>query len=590
MVSASLYAKKPIIFLITILIAIGFFVYFFNLNNPLFWDDDDWIIRNNFVHTISWDNIKFWLTHNTLAGVGMKSNYYRPFLFFTFALNYIISGIKPFSYHLFNNLIHIANGLLIFILVYKIFKKKLFVFLASLIFLIHPLQTEAITYVSGRGDALVTFFMLLALLFFYKAENDSLDGTSIKKIFSLIFLVLGLLSRETAIIFPFLALVFYISFISKERFLKSVKQGLIKTWPYFLAVLVYGLLRLTVLNFQNTLNFYATPNLYSENLHYRLFTFMHVLVDYFKLLFVPTGLHMERSMTVHTSLFQWPVWLGALIIFGILGMLYWLYKNRHPDFKIWLFGWGVFFIALGPVSGITPINALIYEHWLYLPMVGFWLIASFYVVKLLDCQSATFLKIQGRTLVIVALIAYFLFFAYQSIQRNILWGNQLDFYSDILKYEPNSVRINNNVGNIYYNKKDLENAEKYYRIAVSQDDIFAEPHFNLGTILQSRGDIYGAVKLYEKAIEINPNFYYPYQNLAVIYAQQGNLTKAVENIEKLKLLIPNNPRVYYNSALVYLALDNKTKALEDLRKGLEFANSDLETGRLMEELARELSK
>ncbi|MEK7217708.1 MAG: hypothetical protein AAB640_01565 [Patescibacteria group bacterium] len=428
MVSASLYAKKPIIFLITILIAIGFFVYFFNLNNPLFWDDDDWIIRNNFVHTISWDNIKFWLTHNTLAGVGMESNYYRPFLFFTFALNYIISGIKPFSYHLFNNLIHIANGLLIFILVYKIFKKKLFVFLASLIFLIHPLQTEAITYVSGRGDALVTFFMLLALLFFYKAENNSLDGTSIKKIFSLIFLVLGLLSRETAIIFPFLALVFYISFISKERFLKSVKQGLIKTWPYFLAVLVYGLLRLTVLNFQNTLNFYATPNLYSENLHYRLFTFMHVLVDYFKLLFVPTGLHMERSMTVHTSLFQWPVWLGALIIFGILGMLYWLYKNRHPDFKIWLFGWGVFFIALGPVSGITPINALIYEHWLYLPMVGFWLIASFYVVKLLDCQSATFLKIQGRTLVIVALIAYFLFFYYKSIQGNILMLNQIEFY------------------------------------------------------------------------------------------------------------------------------------------------------------------
>ena len=80
MVSASLYAKKPIIFLITILIAIGFCL-FFNLNNPLFWDDDDWIIRNNFVHTISWDNIKFWLTHNTLAGVGMESNYYRPFLF-----------------------------------------------------------------------------------------------------------------------------------------------------------------------------------------------------------------------------------------------------------------------------------------------------------------------------------------------------------------------------------------------------------------------------------------------------------------------------------------------------------------------------
>ena len=172
----------------------------------------------------------------------------------------------------------------------------------------------------------------------------------------------------------------------------------------------------------------------------------------------------------------------------------------------------------------------------------------------------------------------------------MLWGDQLAFYFDILKYEPDSPRINNNVGNIYYNKKDLENAEKYYRIAASQGDIFAEPHFNLGTILQSRGDIYGAIKLYEKAIEINPGFYYPYQNLSIIYAQRGDLAKASENIETLKLLLPTNPRVFYNSALVYVALNNKEQALQDLQEGLKYAELDPQTGELIKNLIKELQK
>ena len=627
--------KNPTALLIMALIVVGFFVYFFNLNNQLFWDDDDWIINNNFVHTISWGNIKFWLTHNTLAGVGLESNYYRPFLFFTFALNYVISGAEPFGYHLFSNLIHVVNGVLVFLLLkgfdlgisnplevqpQKFSRLNLGIFTAFLtafIFTIHPLQTEAITYISGRGDALVVFFMLLALILLHRSETTPrlnlgvIQGLTLYRVLSLIFLVLALLSRETAIIFPFLALAFYVSVmlprfdrVSKEwyshpenlkadkgrTFLKSIKRGLIKTWPYFAIVIVYGILRLTVLNFQNTLNFYTAPNLYSGNLHYRLFTFMHVLVDYLKLLFVPTNLHMERSMVVHTSLWQWPVWLGVAIVALIIGAGFRFYKKERTDFHIWLFGWMWFFIGLGPVSGITPINAVIYEHWLYLPMIGFWLIISFYLVKLLNYQGSILNLQKGRILLIVALIAYFSFFAYQSIQRNLLWGDSLAFYMDILKYEPDSVKINNNVGNIYYNQKDIKNAEKYYQIAASQEDIFAEPHFNLGGILQSRGDIYGAIKEYEKAIDINPNFYYPYQNLAVIYAQQGNLTKAVENMEKLKLIIPNNPRVYYNSALVYIALNDKEQALKDLLVGLKYAKLDPQTSESIRKLIKELER
>lgn len=579
--------NKKVLISVAILIAVGFFLYAFNLNNGLFWDDDDWIINNTYVHDLSWSNIKFWFTHNTLAGVGLQSNYYRPFLFLTFAINYVISGIQPFTWHLVSNGIHIINAVLIFILLRR-YAGNAVSFLTALIFTIHPLQTEAVTYISGRGDPLVTLFMLLALLLFVKSREVA-SKPLVYKLVSILFLILGIFSRETGIVFPFILVVFYIAFLAKDRFLQALKKGLKEAWPYFAVVFVYGLLRLTALNFQNTLNFYTAPNPYSENLHYRMFTFMHVLIDYFRLLFAPVELHMERGMTVHTSLFQWPVWLGALIVLSILYIIVRLYKRggiQNQSFKVWFFGAGVFFIALGPVSGITPINAVIYEHWLYLPMVGFWFIISFYLVRLLD-----YFKSHLRALyygLIVALIIYFSFFSYQTIQRNIIWGKPIEFFEDILKYEPQSVRVNNNLGNLYFNKGDLDRATEYYKKAADIDDVFAQPHFNLGSILQSKGDIFGAIQEYEKAISIDPTFHYAYQNLIAVYASRGDLVKAAEYMETLKQLKPFDPRVFYNSALINLARNDRQAAYEDLEKGLKVSGSDKEAYRLIVDLMNKM--
>jgi len=562
------FVSKKVWLPVMLLVVIGSFIYSFNLNNKLFWDDDDWIVNNVSVHSVSWSNVKFWLSNNVLAGVGLKSNYYRPLLFFTFAVNYAISGVKPLAYHLTSNLIHIFNSILVFWLFQLTFKRNLLAFLVSIFFLIHPLQTEAITYISGRGDALVAMFMLLALLLFLKSESAAFNIINLTKrkfstfyfLLSTFFLILGLLSRETGIMFPALALIFYIAALSPRSdlgtekgrtFLWSIRRGLVKTGPYFAVVFIYGILRLTVLNFQNTLNFYSQPNLYSENLRVRIFTFLPILWEYIKLLFVPVGLHMERGRAVYTSLFQWPVWP---VFLGLLGLLYWLkrlYKkekrtiiqthNLQPTtynltpFRIWFLGLGWFFIALLPVSGITPINALMYEHWLYLPMVGFWLIISFYLVKLLNFKGPTFLKIQGRALIIAALVVYFAFFAYQSIQRNILWGDAAAFYENILKYEPESARINNNLGAIYYNRGDLNKAAEFYQNAAKSGN-FPQPHFNLGNIYQMKGDIASAIKEYEKAIAVDSNFIYAYQNLAAIYFKIGNSAKAREYADKLSQL------------------------------------------------------
>lgn len=560
---------------ISILFVVGFSIYAFNFHNRLFWDDDDWIVNNAYVHDFS--HVKEIFTKNILSGFGLNSNYYRPLLLLSFAFNYVINGVTPFGYHLLSNGFHIANGILIFLLLLYAFKRKLPAFLAALLFLIHPLQTEAVTYVSGRGDPMSVFFMLLALWLFIKTVGNQTFRKWICLALSLVSMILAILSRETAVLLPALLMVFYIAFLSDEKFWKSVGKSFIRSLPYWGITIIYGILRLTVLNFKNTLNFYSQANEYTQHLSYRLYTFGHALFEYFKLIFAPLNLHMERNLPVNTSFFQWPVWLVGLAVLGLLVLLWVLYKKRrpvpahNPNFKVWFFAWAWFFVSMAPVSGIVPINALMYEHWLYLPLIGLFALAGFYLDKLFSYAKSKSVALFYALAVILAV--YFCFFAVVSIQRNILWGKPVEFYNDILKYDPTSVRILNNLGNTYSAEGDLKNAADAYQKAILSPDgsNFAQPYYNLGNVYRDMGNTGKATEEYKNAIKIDPNFPFAYQNLAVIYANQGDLNNAALMLEKVKELKPSELAVYYNLGLVYMAQNKKDLAAENFNIALKLS-------------------
>lgn len=571
---------------VILLALVGLGIYAVNLSNPLFWDDTDWIVNNLFVHSFSIENFQSWFTKNTLAGIGLKSNYYRPFLFFTFAVNYVLGGANPEGYHVVSNLLHVANSVLIFFLLLAVFKKRWIAFWVSLLWLVHPLHTEAVTYIAGRGDPLNVFFILLALGLFWRAETKKKGWLSGLKISSLFLLVLALLSRETAMVFPFLALVIYISFLSGETFWRAVRHGLVKIWPYLAIVFGYGLLRLTILNFENTLNFYAHSNPYTESFLVRMYTFLGVLWTYAKLMIFPAGLHMERGTTIFTSLFYWPVILSLALLITILWFLRYLYKKqshyspeRMTSFRVWWFAVGWFFVNLGPTSGITPINAQLYEHWLYSALLGPLVLVVFYLYLFWQKNGQ-----RMRYGLIAFLVGVAAIFSVATVQRNMAWGNPITFFEDILKYEPGSARINNNLGNLYFEKGDEKRAEAYYWQAVSVQDNFPQPHYNLGTILQERNDIRGAVVEFEKAIAIDPHFVYAYQNLAVIYAAQGDFIKSSAMLKKVIELRPDEPRAYYNLAKVEFVRKDPQAAVDALQRGLKVADRDPETKQIMEDL------
>ncbi len=509
------------------LVVVGAFVYLFNLRAPLFWDDADWILNNPAVHALTWSNLTFIFSHDVLAGIGLTSNYYRPFLFVTFLFNYLVSGTSPASYHLISNGIHIANGIILFSLCVRWLKSRRAAFLAALLFLIHPLQTESVTYVSGRGDPLSVLCMLLGILLYLKN----------RKVLAALMAVVAVLSRETAVLFPVYLGLFLLAFEYAGTLRSRLQKAFMAILPYLGISAAYTLLRITVLNFQNTLNFYDQANVYSTHLTVRLYTFLHALLTYGRLLVWPTGLHMDRDIAVNLSLKDGWAWLGALLLLGVVGWLCYLFKNkRSPHFYIWLAGIGLFFVALGPVTGIIPINARIYEHWLYFSIAGVALVAGFYIDQFLQ-----YLEVRRASLkpaVIIVLVAYCLFMGAQTIRRNMLWGNTEEFYKNILAYEPDDVRVLNNLGNWYSDHGNNAAAAPLYVHASAVEPTQPAPYYNLGNIYRDAGDTDKALELYRHSIQVSPGFHYAYTNIAAIYLSQQKYREALDILVELQKVYP----------------------------------------------------
>ena len=155
--------------IVLILILITFITYMNILPNQLFYDDEELIYKNTYVQNLRFSPRFF--TENMIAGAGKTSNMYRPVLLTSFAIDYLIWGGSPAGFHLTSIFLHAANSVLIFFLITKLFGKRLLAALTSILFTIHPVQTEAITYASGRTDPLFTFFCLISLLFFLSSTE-----------------------------------------------------------------------------------------------------------------------------------------------------------------------------------------------------------------------------------------------------------------------------------------------------------------------------------------------------------------------------------------------------------------------------------
>ncbi len=560
-----------------LLCVITFFAYLSSFWNQFVWDDEQFIYNNQFVQNFAITKI---FTTSTTAGSGIDSDYYRPLTTLSFALETNLWGLHPFPFHLTNTFLHIASGIFIFLILLRLHLHKNTAFWISLFFLIHPLQTEAVTYINSRGDSLYTFFGLLSVLSFleiysHKKRAVSLYNLSLSfsrfffAVITVVLYICTILSKEIGIaVIGIYILVAGFKFYSQNKltifsFLRQNYISVLAIIGCSTVVVTYFTLRATVLNFSNTFNLYNDGSLYSESLLVRILTFTKVIWIYISLILFPYPLHMERSTKIVTQVVSfWPLLtvLVLCLLFYLMLVEYKKNKKLYISFgSLWFFG------MLIPVSGIIPINGILYEHWLYLPIVGFFIL----IYGIYQLAFSSFSSSSRTTFLFYACCTIAVVYSVLTIRQNYFWSTPIRLYEYLLRYTQ-SARIYNNLGMAYSNKRQQDKAIAMYQKSLQLNKNYPQTFHNLANLYRDTNQPQLAIENYEQALALQPNFYFSYPSLIYLLIETEDYPKAAQYIEHYKNQWPDNPSI---EAMEIILLVRTNKETDAEKKLLEFATT-----------------
>lgn len=517
---------------------IGFLLYLPSLFGPFLWDDEDFVYANKYVKEFRID--KFF-TESQTAGRGKMSNYYRPIPQIAYATTHTVFGFNPFWFHLLNVLAHIGAASTIFYFLKKLLKSDTEIIpsmplLISLFFLIHPIQTEAVSYISGLSDPLYVLFGFLSLIFFMLKD---LRKNMIP--LSLFFFTLSILSKETGLVF--LPLIICLSFLlnldksdfsSVNLFKNNSWRFLYKTWKVLCAYISISIIYLwyhyTWINNIDIKSVWGN-NPYANSALIRLLTFIQNIFLYIQILIFPKDLFMERdySISVQTQLLN-PYLLLFVLINLLIIFSFWKLRNsvEFKKLKIVFFFYLAFFISLIPYTGIVLINGIFYEHFLYLPLVFFFAFLMFYISFMFsESHQNKFKKILP-----FCIIAILILFAARNISRQFEWNDSIRFYKQTLIHAPKSVRIINGLGMAYAENGENQLAIQQYKNMIKINPNVPNAYHNMANAYGALGNLKEAEKFFLKALEVDPNFIFSAQSLVNLYQQTGQKEKLESLLKK----------------------------------------------------------
>lgn len=497
--------RKYILLIILLILA----VYSNCFQNEFVWDDEFLIIENPSI--MSWKHT--WI-HFAVDLYHSFSNYYRPIQMITYMIDFSLWRLDPFGYHLTNVLLHISASIALFALLKLITEDARAAFIGTLLYAVHPAHTSAITYIAGRADPLAALFLLFSLIFFhlhFKAEHK--HRIKLFYIGSLVSFLLALLSKEVALILPAILICYRLIFISDNEAEKSRKVIKFHYISSFIIILgVYVLLRIYALNFLEQKIFISRYSLFS-----RLLTSLKALGIYLGIIFLPLTLHMERNIPYVLSFFEKDLLSSTLLLLFVIWFAIRVSRISKPAF----FGFLFFIIAILPVMNIYPLTNNMAEHWLYIPMIGISIFLSCVGLKVWNIKKAS------RPILSFFIISYLIFFSYRTVERNFDWHDEYTIYTHTFSYNPDSIKILNNLGNLYNERGDFDNAVMFHKKAIQVIPQEHRSYLNLGCDYEGMGMLDRALMYYEKSLRCKPNYAKAHFNIGNIYVQKGEYDKAI---------------------------------------------------------------
>ncbi len=523
---------------ILIIIAAGLAVYLNTFVNGFVWDDEFLIVKNEFIRDFA--HLKDIFTNDVHRFGNIRSNFYRPIQTLTYMFDYAFWGLDPTGYHITNAALHIINGILIYILLFSIVSglkdnnPRNTALFTAVLWIVHPIHTQCVSYISGRADLLAAAFMLLSLYAYINAKNCVLP---------IIFFLLALISKETSIITPLFFVAY--DFVRPEGRIGNFRRYL----PYAVIIAVFVFLRFTIIRFPGAPFIDARANFYS-----RLMTSSHAIMILLGLLVLPFGLNMTRNIPWEATALDPRVFGSILGLVLIFAYALWV-RSRSRSI---LFGILWFFIAYLPMANIFPLNANVSEHWMYLPSVGF-----FFIVSTLSVKNLSFKR--GMAIAVFPI----LFYAALTIMRNFDWKDEARFYEKTLRTSPKIARVHYNLGVVYGLKGANDKAKEQFTQAIRLQPDYAQAHSNLGLILFREGKVDEAIALYKRADSLDKNLVENHANLGVAYGKKGLFDEARDEYEKALKLNPNHTGALNGLGVVYGRRGEYKKSEECFNRILE---------------------
>jgi Flp pilus assembly protein TadD len=521
--------------LIVLMVVIAFSIYAKTLTGDFIFDDHPNIRDNPYVRLTE-------ISLQSLIKAGIKSPANnRPVPNISFALNYYFHRHNMVGYHLVNILIHAINGILLYLFIKNTFQTPALrsqhkhylqiAFFAALIWLVHPLQTQSVSYIVQRMNSMAAMFYLLSLLFYIEARNTDAKQRRIV-LFTACSLsaILAFGSKENATTLPFFIFLYEWYF-----FQKLSTTWLKRMLPILLTIVVLAIAISFVYLGANPLERLFSSYTYREfTMVQRVLTQFRIVIFYISLIFWPhpSRLNLDHDFTPSNSLIDpLTTLLSALAICGFIAIAILIAKKqRLVSFCIlWFLG---NLVIESSVIGLE----MVFEHRTYLPSM---MVIVISVVLVDRCIRRQWLKPAILMLVAAAL-------AIGAYQRNDVWLHPLTIWKDSTRKSPRKARPYNNLGAALGDYGQHEKAVEYYRKALQINPAYAEAHGNLGYDLAVLGNLSEAEKHLRKALEIHPKFYEARNNLGIVLTLQRHNGEAVEQLQAAIAINPDLPDAHNN--------------------------------------------
>lgn len=504
-----------------ILAAAAFTVYGASLGNGFVLDDGQQVVNNALTESLDRLHVIFRGASNESDG-DLKSYgvYFRPFMISSYAVIRSAFGLESRAFHTVQLLLHIVNTLFLLIILGK-FCGKIPAFLGALIFLVHPMNGESVTYIAALQDPLYAFFGLAGMVWIVTRERYTWPDA----VWTSVVFLCSLLSKETGMLFLLMAIPYGFFFRKSEKW-RIVFASIVATSVYLFLRL--GFAGLTSAD-------HSTTHIARAPLVERLMTVPAVLYSYLTKFVFPRGLSTNQDWmvtSVQDPMLWWP--LVFVVVLTIVCVRLASRRGWTSPFAFFFY-WSL--LGLGLHSQLlNPLDGTVSERWFYFPCMG---LVGMTSVWLLDLKMVQ----RHRVWVAGAAVSVALLFAVQSFLRSLDWESDYTLALRDTQTDPTSPFTFNNLGVELFKRGEFQSAQ-----APLEKSIELNPHWNtswnnLGAVHHQLGNLKKAEECFLRSMEYGPSVL-TYRNYPMVLLQQGRRQEAKDFVlQKAIRYFPGDPQI-----------------------------------------------